>query len=297
MPRRHSESDCYFESINRRDGSANLVEQGTSAMLGAPMVNVVPVESGVALDGEDVADIIGVLAPLGDICPAKFHDDHVLRHGDSDFSSDLFRVDRAALSKTGLVVGILTQQEKFDFKGQGGDAQMVAHRARDHFKTALFVEHKLGRKFRCRSEQGSGIDGEDDVGILGGAGYAVSITGDAADDHVVNVEFPKFFDDSPSCFIHVLHGRSSGSEWAVKTVVGELPQATHSLSQDVIDLLLIIDVKLGANPVFHETHSALRQLQAGLDSFNHRQLPSTPNFVGVNRVGQRLNVLVHRRAA
>ena len=36
VPRRHSESDCYFASINRRDGSANLVEQGTGAMLGAP---------------------------------------------------------------------------------------------------------------------------------------------------------------------------------------------------------------------------------------------------------------------
>jgi hypothetical protein len=104
---RHLRSLKYTElRLDGRNRFPDLVEERFCIVDSAPVVDVAPIQSIVALNGDDVANVLSVLFAFGDTCPAEFHNNDIFHRRDLDGGADLLGDDRASALEALLIVWV-----------------------------------------------------------------------------------------------------------------------------------------------------------------------------------------------
>jgi len=125
----------------RRDRRDDLVQQSRGAMTVGPGADVGEVE-GIALDGQEAADIVAILASPGVQGPAELGDDHVFSRGKPDPRAE----ERGGLTPAEpfLIVLVPAELEELDDERHIGDLDDPTRRARGRLEPHLGFELEAG---------------------------------------------------------------------------------------------------------------------------------------------------------
>ncbi len=118
-------------SIQRRNRRADFVEQGAGSVLGGPAMDVVPVESIVAEDGDHVSNVDRVFAPLAKLFPSQFGHDHILGGRNENLTPQAFIEDQFPPLETRLIVRVVAEVENLDLEWYRRDGEDIAESASD----------------------------------------------------------------------------------------------------------------------------------------------------------------------
>gem|GEM_PF-1582142 len=195
-------------SVDRRDRSSDLVEQFSRPVLCRPSMDVVPVQSLIALHCNDVADVVEILSPLCNGVPPQFHHNDILRAGNHRIHPKLLGGKRSSPLKSAQIVGVLAKEKQLNFKVNRRDSEVMPHGAGHRLEGSLSIQFKVCSKRFDELIERLRIDCNHNVRILCRSRNPIRHARKTSDNHIGNPKSIQRCDHHSGRFKTIFHSKS-----------------------------------------------------------------------------------------